>query len=85
MNFMVENSGGHSEVATFGPPSAKRHSGATATEAMRTGERLSSPSWSGQSPAAKRVLMHFEVKIKSLVNGFKCSHLRTYLYPIPFL
>jgi len=25
-------------------------------------ERLSSPSWSGQSPAAKRILVHFELK-----------------------
>jgi len=29
------------------------------------GERLSSPSGSGQSPAAKRILVHFDLKIKA--------------------
>ena len=69
-------------VKHYGVTISESTFGATATASMWTGRALKLPIVSGRGPAAKRVLLHFKVKIKSLSNGgLKLSHLLTSLPP----
>ena len=49
------------------------------------GSAVSSPSGSGQSPAAKRYLVHFGLKNASGESNFKCTFTKKYIHKFEIL